>query len=133
MTDLHVEAHGGDVERSLAAIPTSGSTRVSLASLGDRDIDATISHVGSGQLRHAVHPRRKSRGGDRTVPRGPGAGDRPRPAVAGAAQAGAPLHRRVQRLFAGIAVCANEITSRASHSSSGKIVAGFYGRAAPVQ
>jgi hypothetical protein len=41
-------AHGADVERSLAAIPVSRSTRESLAGLGDRDIDATIGHVGSG-------------------------------------------------------------------------------------
>src|SRR5262245_33044369 len=48
LADLHVEAHGGDVERSLAAIPTGPSTRESLAGLGDPDIDATIGYVGSG-------------------------------------------------------------------------------------
>ena len=49
LADLHVEAHGGDVERSLAAIPTGRSTRESLAGLGDPDIDATLGYVGSGQ------------------------------------------------------------------------------------
>jgi hypothetical protein len=49
LADLHVEAHGGDVERSLAAIPTGASTRESLAGLGDPDIESTIGHVGSGQ------------------------------------------------------------------------------------
>ncbi len=49
LADLHVEAHGGDVVRSLAVIPTGRSTRESLAGLGDPDIDATIGHVGSGE------------------------------------------------------------------------------------
>ena len=48
LADLHVQAHGGDVERSLAAIPTGQSTRESLAGLGDPDITATIAHVGTG-------------------------------------------------------------------------------------
>src|SRR5262249_12920665 len=47
LADLHVQAHGGDVERSLAAIPTGLPTRESLAGLGDPDLDATIGHVGS--------------------------------------------------------------------------------------
>ena len=48
LADLHVEAHGGDVERSLAAVPAGKSTRESLAHLGDPDIGATLGHVGSG-------------------------------------------------------------------------------------
>src|SRR5271165_1001421 len=39
---LHVEAHGGDVERSLAAVPAGKSTRESLANLGDPDIGSTL-------------------------------------------------------------------------------------------
>jgi serine/threonine-protein kinase len=45
---LHVEAHGGDVEKSLAAVPAGKSTRESLAELGDPDIGATLGHVASG-------------------------------------------------------------------------------------
>jgi eukaryotic-like serine/threonine-protein kinase len=48
MAALHVEAHGGDVERSLSAIPTGKSTRESLARLGDPDIEGTLDHVASG-------------------------------------------------------------------------------------
>jgi serine/threonine-protein kinase len=42
---LHIEAHGGDVERSLAAVAPGKSTRESLAALGDPDIQATLGHV----------------------------------------------------------------------------------------
>jgi eukaryotic-like serine/threonine-protein kinase len=46
---LHIEAQGGDVERSLAAVPVGISTRQSLANLGNPDILATLGHVGSGR------------------------------------------------------------------------------------
>jgi hypothetical protein len=45
LADLHVEAHGGDVERSLAALPVGKSTRESLSDLGDPDIQATLGHA----------------------------------------------------------------------------------------
>jgi hypothetical protein len=45
---LHVEAHGGDVERSLAAVPAGKSTHEGLAVLGDPDLGATLGHVASG-------------------------------------------------------------------------------------
>jgi serine/threonine-protein kinase len=51
---LHVEAHGGDVERSLAAVPAGKPTRDDLASLGDPDIEAPLGHVGS------AHPPRSA-------------------------------------------------------------------------
>jgi eukaryotic-like serine/threonine-protein kinase len=38
--------HGGDPEKSLAAINTGRSTRESLARLGDVDIDASVAHLG---------------------------------------------------------------------------------------
>src|SRR4051794_31133794 len=38
----HVARHGGDAERSLAAIPASRSTRKSLAQIGDPDIEGTL-------------------------------------------------------------------------------------------
>jgi serine/threonine-protein kinase len=42
MAALHLEAHGGDVERSLAALPAGPSTRRSLAGLGDPDLAASL-------------------------------------------------------------------------------------------
>ena len=42
---LHVEANGGDVEKSLAALPANRSTRASLAELGEPEIDATLARV----------------------------------------------------------------------------------------
>src|SRR3954447_9544376 len=44
----HLAMHGGDLEKSLAAIPAGRSTRERLARLGDPEIDATLNHVGSG-------------------------------------------------------------------------------------
>ena len=42
---LHVEAHGGDIEQSLASVPAGKSTCESLAELGDPDLEATLDHV----------------------------------------------------------------------------------------
>ncbi len=39
---VHLETHEGNVERSLAAVPSSRSTRASLASLGEPDVEATL-------------------------------------------------------------------------------------------
>ncbi len=47
LAEVRLEAHGGDVEKSLAAISAGKSTRESLAKLGDPDIEATLGHVGS--------------------------------------------------------------------------------------
>ena len=44
----HVKKHGGDVERSVAAIPAGRSTREDLAQLGDADIGASIAQLGPG-------------------------------------------------------------------------------------
>src|SRR5262249_58543593 len=43
----HLKKHGGDVEKSLAAIPAGRSTRESLAGLGDPDLGGTLPHVAS--------------------------------------------------------------------------------------
>jgi serine/threonine-protein kinase len=51
---LHVDAHGGDVERSLAAVPASKPTRDGLASLGDRDVEASLGHVGSAHQQRSA-------------------------------------------------------------------------------
>jgi serine/threonine-protein kinase len=48
LVGLHVEAHGGDTSRSLAAVPADGSTRERLADLGDPDIESTLDQLGSG-------------------------------------------------------------------------------------
>jgi eukaryotic-like serine/threonine-protein kinase len=48
LVEVHLEAHGGDMETSLAAVSAGKSTRESLARLGDPDIEATLGHVGSG-------------------------------------------------------------------------------------
>ncbi len=42
---VHVETHGGDVEKSLAAIPANRSTRAGLAGLGEPEIEATLARV----------------------------------------------------------------------------------------
>jgi hypothetical protein len=47
LASAHVDRHGGDAEKSLAAISSGRSTCESLASLGDRDIGASLAHVGS--------------------------------------------------------------------------------------
>ena len=48
---LHLKKHGGDAEKSLAAIPAGRSTRESLARLGDPDLEATLAHVGPASTR----------------------------------------------------------------------------------
>jgi tetratricopeptide (TPR) repeat protein/tRNA A-37 threonylcarbamoyl transferase component Bud32 len=48
MVVLHLKKHGGDAEKSLAAIPTGRSTRERLAQVGDPDIEGTLAHVGTG-------------------------------------------------------------------------------------
>src|SRR5947209_4907228 len=48
MVALHVKKHGGDAERSLAAIPAGRSTRERLAALGDPDLTGDLARLGSG-------------------------------------------------------------------------------------
>src|SRR4051794_4467559 len=48
----HLKKHGGDVERSLAAIPAGRSTRESLAGIGDLDLGGTLAHVASAPTEH---------------------------------------------------------------------------------
>jgi eukaryotic-like serine/threonine-protein kinase len=49
LAELHLEAHGGDVRQSLAAVLLGKSTRESLAKLGDPDIEATLEYAASAQ------------------------------------------------------------------------------------
>jgi serine/threonine-protein kinase len=44
----HLKKHGGDVERSLAAITAGPSTHESLAAIGDADIEHTLARIASG-------------------------------------------------------------------------------------
>ena len=45
LADAHLERHGGDVEKSLAAVPANRSTRESLVALGEPEIEATLARV----------------------------------------------------------------------------------------
>ena len=44
---VHVQALGGDIEKSLAVMAVGRSTRESLAQAGGPDVEATLGHVGS--------------------------------------------------------------------------------------
>ena len=48
LTAAHLEAHGGDAGKSLAAISTNEATKAGLARMGDTEIDATLTHLGPG-------------------------------------------------------------------------------------
>jgi serine/threonine-protein kinase len=48
MVGLHLKKHGGDAEKSLAALPAAPSIRASLSALGDADFGGTLTRVGSG-------------------------------------------------------------------------------------
>jgi hypothetical protein len=45
LAEVHLEARGGDVEKSLAAVPANRSTRARLAELGEPKIAATLARV----------------------------------------------------------------------------------------
>src|SRR5262249_54065082 len=47
LVNVHLEAHDGDIQRSLTAVSAGDSIRQTLADLGDADIEATLSHVPS--------------------------------------------------------------------------------------
>jgi hypothetical protein len=57
----HLKKHGGDVERSLAAIAAGRSTRESLALIGDADVDGTLAHLGSAATQTDARDGRKDR------------------------------------------------------------------------
>jgi tRNA A-37 threonylcarbamoyl transferase component Bud32 len=48
MVGLHLKKHGGNAQRSLAALSAGSSTCESLAQIGDADIQVSLAHVGSG-------------------------------------------------------------------------------------
>ncbi len=45
LAEVHLETHGGDVEKSLGSISTARDTRERLAAIGDPEIEATLAHV----------------------------------------------------------------------------------------
>jgi serine/threonine-protein kinase len=45
LAEVHLEAHDGDVEESLAVVPANRSTRAGLADLGEPEIEATLARV----------------------------------------------------------------------------------------
>ena len=47
MADKHLKLHGGDAEKSLAALATGSSTREKLEALGDADLAMSVALVGS--------------------------------------------------------------------------------------
>ena len=58
MAAVHLEAHDGDVEKSLAAVPANRSTRASLAELGEPEIEATLARVARSKNGQATEVRR---------------------------------------------------------------------------
>src|SRR4051794_38045539 len=54
LAEVHLEAHGGDVEKSLAAVPANRSTRAGLAELGEAEIEATLARVTRSKDGHAT-------------------------------------------------------------------------------
>ncbi len=53
---VHLEAHDGNLEESLAAVPSSRSTRASLTALGEPDIEATLARVTRSKNGHDTEP-----------------------------------------------------------------------------
>jgi serine/threonine-protein kinase len=47
LVGLHLKKHGGDLEKSLAALPAGRSTREQLQALGDQELTASVAPVGS--------------------------------------------------------------------------------------
>jgi serine/threonine-protein kinase len=54
LAEVHLEAHEGDVEKSLAAVPANRSTRASLADLGEPEIEATLARVARSKNGHVT-------------------------------------------------------------------------------
>ena len=53
---VHLETHDGDVERSLAAVPASRSTRAGLSRLGEPEIEATLARAMRGKRLEGTEP-----------------------------------------------------------------------------
>jgi eukaryotic-like serine/threonine-protein kinase len=56
LAEVHLEVHGGDVDKSLAAVAASRSARARLAELGEPEIDATLARIAGGKDGEATDP-----------------------------------------------------------------------------
>jgi serine/threonine-protein kinase len=58
MVALHLKKQGGDVEKSLAAVPASRAALVKLAAINEPQIEATLARIGSARAQnsHATEP-----------------------------------------------------------------------------
>ena len=56
LAEVHLEAHGGEVDNSLAAVSVNRSARARLAELGEPEIDATLDRIGAGNDGEATDP-----------------------------------------------------------------------------
>jgi serine/threonine-protein kinase len=56
MVELHLKKHGGETDKSLAAIPAGHSTRECLGQIGDPDIAASLACVGTGSAESIGDP-----------------------------------------------------------------------------
>jgi eukaryotic-like serine/threonine-protein kinase len=54
LTKVHLEAHGGDIEKSLAVVPANRSTRAGLAQLGEPEIEDTLARLIRSKIGHAA-------------------------------------------------------------------------------
>ena len=82
LVEEHIKRHGGDPERSLAALSSIGSVREDLARIADPDLHASLAHVSAARRRRRPIPTGPSR-------RGP-SGNRRRPAADSASSARTP-------------------------------------------
>src|SRR5262249_36278751 len=55
LVERHLKKHGGEVEKSLAAITAGRSTHERLAQIGDPQIHATLARLGSALTGHDQH------------------------------------------------------------------------------
>jgi eukaryotic-like serine/threonine-protein kinase len=74
LTEVHLETHGGDVEKSLAAVTANRSARARLAGLGEPELEASLARVARGKNGLATEID-DDNDPDRTVGLFPGAAD----------------------------------------------------------
>ena len=53
----HLRKHGGDAEKSLGSLAVGRSTFEAMKRVGDAEVDATLTHVGSASTEHVDHDR----------------------------------------------------------------------------
>ena len=60
LVDAHLKLHGGDLEKSLAALNVGRSARESLARAGGPRVEATLNHLGSGPTEDEDSPAQRT-------------------------------------------------------------------------